>query len=167
MHEFDQLVYFIAEDMVSELSKALASGVDPNSVGDGGRSLLHWAAQEGSPATIEVLLDAGAKIDAQEDLGFTPLAIALDEAEYGRVEKTAKLLERGASPNVRITTNAGGSVLHTAASYGYFEIIKLLVQTNGIEINLRDDEGRTPLGFAKEHGSPDIIDYLIAKGAKE
>jgi ankyrin repeat protein len=113
------------------------------------------------------LLDRGAEIDAQDSGGFTALAIAAGEDEDGRLGKTALLLERGASPNLRIHSNGAGSVLHTAAAWGWFGIIKLLVQAKGIDLNLRDDEGRTPLSFIREEGSAEIMEFLIKSGATD
>ena len=165
--EFHELVWLIANSDLEELQTQLASGLDPNICDESNRPLLHWAAQEGNVASLKCLLDRGAKIDAQDSLGFTPLSVAAGEDEDGLTGKTAFLLERGASPNIRIHSCENGTVLHLAASWGWFGIIKLLVQTEGIDLNLKDDEGHTPLSFAREEGTREIIDYLIQRGARD
>ncbi len=45
--------------------------------------------------------------------------------------------------------------------------MKLLTEIEGVELNLQDNEGRTPLSFAKDGGFTKIVDYLIQRGAKD
>jgi ankyrin repeat protein len=146
------------------LQRELTSGSNPNCRDSRGWTPLHWAAQEGDAAIIRYLVNAGADIEACIEGGITPLHLAVGE---GSLEKTAALIKLGASPNTRIESNGGSSVLHLAAAWGYFEIIELLTEVKDIDLNLRDDEGRTPLSFAKDGGFTQIKDYLIERGAKE
>jgi ankyrin repeat protein len=165
MADYAELVGLIVEKNLLDLQIALTLGADPNCRDEKGWTLLHWAAQEGSPPIIRYLLEAGADVQAQDSLGFTPLAIAIGEAENGMTDKTHALLNSGASPNTRI--HGGGGVLHTASAWGYLEIVKVLLSVAGIDVNLRDEEGHTPLYFAKESGTPELIDYLVQHGARD
>ena len=44
------------------------------------------------------------------------------------------------------------------------EIIKLLLSHSGIDVNLRDTKGRSPLIIAQEHDNSIIVDYLMKDG---
>jgi len=65
------------EALASSLQDHLAQ--DPSLVsmtGDNGWTLLHQEASAGNPATVRVLLDAGADANAEADNGMTALRIA-------------------------------------------------------------------------------------------
>jgi ankyrin repeat protein len=164
MNDGDTLSSLVVNRDYWRLQRELASGSNPNCRDSRGWTPLHWAAQEGDAALIRYLVNAGADIEAGEEGGITPLHIAVGE---GSLEKTAELIKLGASPNTRIESDGGSSVLGLAAAWGYFEIIKLLAEVGGADINLRDNEGRTPLFFAKHGGFTHIVDYLIQRGAKD
>jgi len=53
--------------------------------------------------------------------------------------------------------------LHLACAAGHYDVVKYLIDT-GVEINVADRWGATPLNDAKE---TKIIDYLVSKGAKK
>jgi ankyrin repeat protein len=79
---------------------------DPNVPGAFGRTILHdmagdWCAVEGRLGPATMLLDAGARLDARDDLlKSTPLGWA---CRWGRVELVKLYLARGAD---RVETNA-------------------------------------------------------------
>ena len=45
----------------------LELGLDPNAKGDDGRTALHGAGHKGRPAVVQLLVDAGAKLDARDN----------------------------------------------------------------------------------------------------
>jgi ankyrin repeat protein len=45
------------------------------------------------------------------------------------------------------------------------DILGLLIE-KGANISARDDEGKTPLHFAYQHGVKKMVDFLLEKGAK-
>lgn len=49
--------------------------------------------------------------------------------------------------------------LHFAVEKGYLEIIKLLLKSNGININVKDDQGKKPIDYANN----DEIKQLLKK----
>lgn len=77
--------------------RALAEGADVNARAEGdGRAPIHLAAAFEDPATLHVLLDAGAQPSVADSAGLTPLHIAV----YGRRWNILdELLRRGANPN--------------------------------------------------------------------
>ena len=54
-------------DTVEAVKMCLTLGIDPNIADDEGRTALHGAAHKGRPAVIQLLADAGAKLDAHDD----------------------------------------------------------------------------------------------------
>jgi uncharacterized protein len=54
----------------------LEQGLDPNAVDDGKETALHGAAYWDSPEAIRLLAAAGAKLDAVNERGWTPLRVA-------------------------------------------------------------------------------------------
>ncbi len=82
------------------------------------------------------------------------------------IEVVAELLKSGACPSTQISSNENGSALHLAAAWGHLEIMKLLVENHGTDLNQRDGEGRTPLFFAKDGGFTEVSNYLTTRGAE-
>ena len=163
MSECDEVFELVMSANISELRKALTSGANPNCRDKDNRSPLHWASQEGHAEIARCLVKAGADVESKDNLGFTPLAIAASE---GHIETVAELLKNGAVPNTKISSNEDGSALHLACSWGHLEIVKMLSEVSGVDLNQKDSEGRTPLFFSKDGGFTSISNYLIQKGAE-
>ncbi len=79
------------------------------------------AARIGNVAMIDLLLDHGANIEAQDDLGQRPL---LSAAGYGQIEAVRRLLDRGA--DIDAVSWSDVSALAYAAVEGHHEIVELL-----------------------------------------
>ncbi len=62
---------------IEAVKRSIASGVDVNAPSPyGGETALHYAAGQESVELVQLLVDAGANINARDDLGQTPLHIA-------------------------------------------------------------------------------------------
>lgn len=72
---------------------------------------LHAAASQGNKEIVSILLRNGSIIDAQDDLGRTPLRLC---AENGHVEVLKLLMDQGADPT---TTDDEGTSILLAAPY--------------------------------------------------
>jgi ankyrin repeat protein len=113
----ERLIDAIYAHDVAQATQLLNANVDPNTR-DAGRTLLHLVVLCATDTTINNMLDlidllcnAGADINAQDDLGYTPLnrAIAIYSPFRYRpinLKLVEKLLQRGANINI---PNAEGS----------------------------------------------------------
>lgn len=144
------------------LRTLLQQGADANASQGDGMTALHWAAQRGDAAVMQMLVYAGANVAAVTRIGqYTPLHIA---AESGSAAAVDVLLEGGASVAAR-TTNTGATALHLAAAAGNAQAVTMLLD-KGSDINARESEwGQTPLMFAAAQNRVDAINVLMARGA--
>lgn len=60
----------------------------------------------------------------------------------------------------------GGIALHIAVRGGHFEVVKLLLEHKGFDVDADDNEGWTPLYHAAEYGHPKMIKQLVASKAR-
>ena len=143
---------------VEEVRALIQQGADVNEAYGDGMTALHWAAERGDLRVAEVLIAAGASVEAGTRIGhYTPLHIA---AKAGWPEVVAALIEAGVDVNVA-TTNSGATPLHLAASAGSADVIRLLVQ-HGADVNSGDGAaGQTPLMFAVAFNRVDAIRALL------
>jgi ankyrin repeat protein len=133
---------------------------DPAAVnlsGSGGSTPLMYAALYGDKASVQFLLERGAKPNAQNDAGATALMWAVDDAA-----KTKLLLDHGADPNVR---SADGHTALTAAVIrpGSALVLKYLFDS-GAKL---PPGNATPalLTLAARTGDEAILRILIEHGA--
>ncbi|KAG2146832.1 ankyrin repeat-containing domain protein [Suillus clintonianus] len=139
-----------------------------------------------------VLVDAGCEYNALNREGWRPLDIAimksLDEVADFLLQKGATasddairnhleneclnvalistLLRHGVGVNVQ---RNGASPLHILFGYeewtdDWLEFAQALIEA-GCPFDIEDDAGQTPLLLAIRYGSPDLLTYLISRGA--
>ncbi len=109
-----------------ELAKALINrnaAVDALSTNAMQNTPLHAAAAGGSMASVALLLDAGADVNARQHGGWTALHAA---AQNGNHEMVKLLLSHGADPGLRAENNQ--SPLDLALMHGKGDIAALLEQ---------------------------------------
>lgn len=133
---------------------------------------LHWAAEKDQSEAAQILLDAGADIEAKTSWGATPLdwAAAMGSARAGEL-----LLSRGAS----------GFTLVVAAGLGKLEEVKSIV-TSGVDLSSHRRRGAPELPddywpadsahimgdvlsdamvTAGRNGHTQVVEYLLDHGA--
>ncbi len=96
----------------------LAQGCDVNASGLDGKTLLHIAAKDGTPAFLRYLLDHGAALEARDEMGNTPLHYAYND------DNAILLLEAGADPNVK--SKYGNTFAEDAKLYNTKKILAWL-----------------------------------------
>lgn len=140
----------------------LKQGVDVNAAQADGMAPLHWAAHRGDLASAQVLVYAGARVDALTRNGnYTPLHLA---AREGRAAVVKLLLASGADP-LAVTSTGGATALHFAAGHGDPETIRALLDRK-VPVDIRETAwGQTPLMWAAAYNRVGAIDVLIKAGA--
>ena len=137
---------------VEMLRRLLESGESPDTVDDQGvlgRTPLHFLCQEfcnteNHAACLKLLRDAGANLEAKDELGFTPLHCAVMN---GSVRLVSLLVQSGVHLDVG-AKHSYSTALHLAAGKtGRANCVEVLLAA-GASQNLRDYHGRTPFGVA-------------------
>jgi cytohesin len=126
--------------------------------------VLSVAARAGTVEVVQALLDAGAKVDAANDAGYTALHGAALE---GNAVVVRALLKAGAPVGAR--TSDGETPLHDAADMCRQEIVHILLSA-GANVHAQGLLKQTPLYEAISlHRDPDecgrVVKTLIEAGA--
>ncbi|BAH39355.1 MAG TPA: ankyrin repeat domain-containing protein [Gemmatimonas aurantiaca] len=140
----------------------IKQGMDVNASQPDGMSALHWAAQRGDLNAAQMLVYAGARVDAVTRNGnYTPLHLA---ARGGRASVIKVLLQNGASTTAS-TTSGGATALHFAAGHGDSASVAALLD-KGAVVDVREAAwGQTPLMWAAAYNRVAALDMLIKRGA--
>jgi len=186
------LVAAVRTQSADAIAKLIAADGDAAKARDAaGSTLLHHAVGFGSVETVELLLDAGADVNAANRRRSMPLHWAMhDEAKVrlllsrgaavnpkqvegrtplyiaasvGNGASIVKLLlEKGANPS--LATATGMTPMMAAAVRGDVEVLKLLAD-KGADVNTKNGAGETALMFAATNGSPAAVGFLLDRGA--
>ena len=140
----------------------LRQGADVNAAQGDGMTALHWAARSGNLEMAEILLYAGANVEAATRIGdYTPLHLA---SQSGSASVVDALLKAGSDANAP-TTVGGATPLHFAAASGSAEAVAALLE-HGADANAKESaRGQTPLMFAAAYNRVDAINVLVQRGA--
>lgn len=121
---------------------------------------LHVAALFGLDRIGKSLIeDRGFRADGETAIGTTPLMMS---AAGGHPSFVQMLLEKGADPQKE---NWYGMALHGAAEAGQVGTINILLN-HGVDIDMRDQRGRTALHCATISGHRNAIEKLLKRGAE-
>ncbi|CAJ1392833.1 unnamed protein product [Effrenium voratum] len=152
--------------------KAREKGKDKGEEAKGETSELHLAARSGDAAKLAELLapEEVKELNAPDQHKRTPLHMA---AFFGKAEAVAKLLEKGADPQLEAMD--GFLALHFAAQSGHVEVLRLLVRKMSSKgeyaavkrhVNRVVRKGkRTALHLALLKGHSECARFLVQKGA--
>lgn len=110
---------------------------------------------------LKLLIEKGADIEAKDESGCTPLALAVSS---GNVEAVELLIEKGANKEAK--DRAGRTPLMLAATDQRIEAMMLLIG-NGADIEAIDQLGRTPLMLASTDLRIKAMMLLIKKGTNK
>lgn len=122
-----------------------------------GDSLLHAAAAVNDFATVQLLMQAGArikhikkgKLEDSEAIGYF--------SEFGNHEAVQHLLEAGNSPNAH-------QALYYAIEYNHPSVVDCLVSAGASLSGRRYERNHTPINLAALNGRAEIVSLLESKG---
>jgi ankyrin repeat protein len=133
---------------------------DVNKRGPDGSTPLQWAVHDGNVAEAKRLLRLGADLKIANNYGATPMSLA---AEVGSTEMLKVLLEAGADPDS--PDPDGMTALQAVARTGNVEAARLLV-AEGATVDAKEAwGGQTALMWASARRHPEMMRFLISKGA--
>ena len=168
----------IESGSLEDVRNALQSGANVNtadsrSIANGQRPLM-LAARRGDIAIVQMLLDAGAEVDAVEHCnsnmaknlmtffemqGRTALLYA---AKHDHADVVKILAKAGA--NLEKKDSNGETALSIAAQNGNLKALQMLI-TLGANLETRTSNGGTALVAAASEGQKDAANLLLSKGA--
>ncbi|KYQ81620.1 hypothetical protein AWW72_18620, partial [Acinetobacter sp. NRRL B-65365] len=143
----------------------IQAGADVNAKDNIQDSPYLYAGARGHLEILKMTLQHGADLKSTNRYGGTALIPA---CERGHVETVKTLIAAGVK--IDHVNNLGWTALLEAIMLGngdkqYQQIVDLLIQS-GVNVNLADREGVTPLAHAQARGYKTIENALLAAGAK-
>ncbi|XP_067653382.1 cyclin-dependent kinase 4 inhibitor C-like [Haliotis asinina] len=123
---------------------------------------LYDASCRGDLETVKRILAAGhVDINYREgDYNRTPVMMA---AYYGQGDMVEFLVNRGA--DVSLVDSDGDNVLHFACGRGHLETAKLILDLNVVDVNARNNIGKTAADLARHWGYLQVLDLRVSRGA--
>ena len=142
------------------VQRLLQEKVDTNATQPDGSTALHWAVHHDHVEMAKTLLEAGARVDAANELAVTPLALA---AQNGSVVMGRLLLSKGANPNAPFLT--GETPLMTASETGNLDLVTAMLSAGGDPNAKERTQDQTSLMWAAAEKHPAVVQALIRAGA--
>ena len=156
------LMNAVQKNDAAAVRKLIEQGVNVSEADSGGDSPLIMAAYKGYTEITRLLLEAGADVGAL-DPGMK--ATALHAAAYaGRVEPARLLIQYGIDIDKQGPYN-GYTALHDAIWQNNVEVARVIIDA-GANLNIKSNDGQTPLEFARSKRHQQIVDLIEAKLAR-
>lgn len=153
-------------DVMMAMIKHGGAGV-VSAISPAGRTALHHAGNSGGGSAVDILIKAGADVDAVTWTGHTPLHFA---SSWSNLDSTLALLKHGAGVNLR-TAGQGQTPLHLAGYYmgpvGTSETVAALLRW-GADETIENYDGHKPedvLGAGAE-GNEDHVEEEMERVQK-
>ena len=153
-------------ELTARMKPAAATGPADDNINDEieqkFKNLLFYSIRKGEIKEVELLLDKGVDVHADDRVGWPPMVRA---AEYGQLAIVQTLLARGADPLKGTIGNR--QPLHFAAEGGYLAIVSLLLRQPSVDPNLKDYTGQTALFKAANGGHYEVVELLLQQKSVE
>ena len=144
-----------------EMPKFLEPGYDPSELkGNYGLKKIHLAVLRANMDEIKAQIKGEANINAADEVGNTPLHLALGLGETNIAEW---LISQGADLNIK--ANDGRSMTHAAAAGGQIELLKKLL-VESLKLDDKNVLGQTPLHLAVAAGQTETVEWLLKQDQK-
>ncbi|WP_191014558.1 ankyrin repeat domain-containing protein [Treponema zioleckii] len=126
-----------------------------------GATPLHDAVRNGRADIVQMLLANGAKVNALDSIGKTPILLIIPKESQKNIYET--LIKYKA--NVNQKDMYGDTVLHVATMNQVDVSVLQLLVDNGVSVNERNKQGVTPLALAIEQNVPSHVTFYAQNGA--
>ncbi|KAJ6230877.1 ankyrin repeat and death domain-containing protein [Anaeramoeba flamelloides] len=128
---------------------------------DNKNTALHFAVINNNFEMVSYLLEQNANGEFRNSDHLIPLHIAIQNQNINLIK-----LFLNTKINLNIQNKDGKGCLHLAMETDNFQIISLLLTAKDVDINLLDNNNRTPLFYSIESNDGKIFLLLIKRGAK-
>jgi ankyrin repeat protein len=122
---------------------------------------LHIAASTGFPELFRRVIDSvKVDINAKDAWGNCLLTLA---AVAGHLSLVKLILDPPYNANMNVETKDCWTALSLAAREGHSEVVKMLLEKDGVDMNKANSRGYTPLSLAARSGHTEIVKLLLEK----
>ena len=143
------------------LKVLLQSGADVNKVNRQGENALYYAVAKMNSEVVNLLLEQDDILpDLKTGHGTTPLHLACYKGSH---KIAALLLNKNADVNAQ--DNGGHSPLYLAVQENHPDVVRLLLDQDGVIVDLKNNEGVAPVQRACYDSYQNIVALLLSKGA--
>ncbi|XP_046582783.1 ankyrin repeat-containing protein DDB_G0279043-like [Haliotis rubra] len=113
-------------------------------------------------AEVKRILDLGqVDINCRGEWSQTPV---MEAAERGHREVVELLLSRGA--DVSLVDVVGYNTLYLACSGGDVGTVEVILSQDGVDVNARNNDGKTAADVARDRGHHQLVDLLESRAAR-
>lgn len=150
-------------DSVDTMLVLLKYGADIYYRGIGEKSVLHYSHRFSNQRTArELVAQQPNLLELQDEDGDTAIAYCVFWGKYAMLEC---ILDMGADPTMKVSSDRRDSPLLVAARLGQQECVQILLQRKVHPDAAGREQSRTPLLFAAMYGHMEICQLLLKHGA--
>ncbi|XP_046552956.1 ankyrin repeat domain-containing protein 50-like isoform X2 [Haliotis rubra] len=140
----------------------VSRGADVSLVDDDGNNILHWACVGGDRETVKFVLSLdGVDINSRGERSRT---LVMWPALEGHMGVVVFLVSRGAE--VLLVDDDGNNTLHCACMGGDRKTVEFVLSLDGVDINVRNNYGKTAADVAGGGGHLQLSDLLVSRGTQ-
>ena len=121
---------------------------------------LKKAARHGDAEWFRLLAAIGMGKPHEDNDVWSTISWAFGNGKAGLIETLLSSINYGAD----LGNEASQEILMLAIQHGHLAIAKLLLEIGQAEVNLQDQNGKTPLSLATSHGNIAIVELLLKTG---